>query len=155
MKSKNLKGAVLKIDLSKAYYKESWLYIHMILTHLGFGIGFIRWIIIYITTVSFLVLINRETSPFFHAKRGLRQDFPLFLLVVEGSRNTRKEAKRQGTLKGIHISPNLFITHLLFMDDVLIFCSGSVRDAHTLREILDLFSKATGMEVTYHSSIKG
>ena len=50
-------------------------------------------------------------------------------------------------MKGIQVAPNFFITHLLFVDDVLIFCFGSVRDVVTLGEILDLFSKATGMEV--------
>ena len=57
MKSRNLKGAILKIDLSKAYDKVSWLYIHMLLIHLGFRIAFVRWIMSCITTVSFSVLI--------------------------------------------------------------------------------------------------
>ena len=151
MKTKNLKGTVLKIDLSKAYDRVSWLYIRMLLTHLGFGIGFIRWIMSCITTVSFSVLLNGAASPFFHAERGLHQGYPLspllFLLVAEGLSRALKAAKRQGSLKGIQVAPNFFITHLLFVDDVLIFCSGSVRDVVTLGEILDLFSKATGMEV--------
>lgn len=141
----------MKIDLSKAYDKVIYLYIRMILTHLGFGIGFIMWIMSCITTVSFSMLINGVTSPFFHVERGFFQGFHLspllFLLVAKGLSNALKEVKRQGTLKGIQISPNLFITHLLFVDDVLIFCYGLVRDSHTLREILDLFSKLTGMEV--------
>ena len=77
MKTQNLKGAILKIDLSKAYDKVSWLYIHMLLIHLGFGIAFSRWIISCVTTVSFSVLINGVASPFFHAERGPRQGFPL------------------------------------------------------------------------------
>ena len=44
MKTKNIKGAIIKIDLSKAYDKVSWLYIHMLMNHLGFGIAFIKWI---------------------------------------------------------------------------------------------------------------
>ena len=71
MKTKNIKGAILKIDLSKAYDKVSWLYIRMLLIHLGFGISFIRWIMNCITTVSFSVLINGVASPFFHAERDL------------------------------------------------------------------------------------
>ena len=88
MKTKNLKGAILKIDLVKAYDKVSWIYIHMLLAHLGFCIGFIRWIMSCITIVSFSVLINGVASPFFHAERGLRQGCPLspllFLLVAKG-----------------------------------------------------------------------
>ena len=44
LKSRNIKGAILKIDLSKAYDKVSWIYLRLLLTHLGFGINFIRWI---------------------------------------------------------------------------------------------------------------
>jgi len=86
IKTKKLKGEILKIDLSKAYDKVSWLYIRLLLTHLGFDIGFIRWIMSCITTISFFVLINEATSPFFHSERGIRQGFPLssllFLLVA-------------------------------------------------------------------------
>ena len=48
MKAKKIKGAILKIDLYKAYNKVRWLYIRILLTHLGFGITFIRWIMSYI-----------------------------------------------------------------------------------------------------------
>ena len=39
------------------------------------------------------------------------------------------------------------ITHLLFMDDVLIFCSGNVHDVDTISNILGLFPSVTGMEI--------
>jgi hypothetical protein len=69
-----------------------------------------------ITTVSFSVLINGATSPFFHVARGLRQGFPLspllFLLVAEGLSIDIKEAKSQGRLQGIQISQTFSITHL-------------------------------------------
>lgn len=41
-KVKNLKGMILKINLSKTYDRTSWLYIEMLLTHLGFHISFIN-----------------------------------------------------------------------------------------------------------------
>lgn len=73
---------------------------------------------------------------FFHAERGLRQGCPLshllFLLVVEGLSIAIEEVKRQGEFQGITISQNLQITHLLFVDDVLIFCNGSCEDADKL-----------------------
>src|SRR5713101_6210886 len=102
MKTRKIKGEILKIDLSKAYDKVSWLYIHMLLIHLGFEIAFFRWIMSCITTVSFSVLINGAVTPFFHAERGLRQGFPLspllFLLVTEGLSLLLKKEHSDGNL---------------------------------------------------------
>jgi hypothetical protein len=44
------------------------------------------------------------------------------------------------------------LTHLLFVDDVLLFSGGSRREAETLRDILSLFSKATGMQINDRKS---
>ena len=38
------------------------------------------------------------------------------------------------------------------MDDVLIFCSGCRRETLALKDILDLFSKATGMDINERKS---
>jgi hypothetical protein len=43
------------------------------------------------------------------------------MLVVEGLRRALADAKRQGDFKGISISPALQITHLHFVDDVIIY----------------------------------
>lgn len=72
IKTQKKKGAVLKIDLSKAYDRVSWLYVRLLLTHLGFGLPFVNWIMSCITLVSFAILINGAASPFFQATRGLR-----------------------------------------------------------------------------------
>jgi len=156
MKVKNIKGAIFKIHLAKAFDKVSWLYLQLILTHLGFDIAFIRWILSCITTISFSVLINGAASPFFHAERGLRQGFPLspllFLLVAEGLSRALKEAIRLGNFTGLQLAQNLHISHLLFVDDILIFCSGSVRDLCALDHILKLFSKETGMDINVGKS---
>ena len=105
MKVKNIKGAIFKIDLAKACDKVSWLYIRLLLTHLGFDIAFIRWIMSCITTVSFSILINGAASPFLHVECELRQGFPfsplLFLLVAEGLNRSIKEAIRLGNFTGL------------------------------------------------------
>ena len=88
LKTLNLKGSVIKIDLSKSYDHVNWIYIGMFITHLGFNYNFIKWIMSYISYVSFAVVINGEASNFFHSERGLGHGCPLspllFLLVVEG-----------------------------------------------------------------------
>jgi hypothetical protein len=81
-----------------------------------------------ITSTSFAVLINGSASPFFHVERGLHQGCPLspllFLLVVEGLNRALEAAKTSGEFQGISISPTLKLTHLLFVDDVLLFYNG-------------------------------
>lgn len=156
IKTKNLRGVVLKIDLSKAYDRVNWLYIHLLLTHMGFHIDFIRWVMSCMTSVSFAILINGVASPFFHAERGLRQGCPLspliFLLVVEGLSHFIIKAKNEGEFRGIDISPGLSITHFLFVDGILIFCDGSHRRLHWLADNIDLFHRATGMMINMEKS---
>jgi len=100
MKSKNLKGAILKIDLAKDFDRVSWNYIKMILTHLGFPPPFINWIMCCITMTSFSALINVSSSYFFHEEHGLRQDCPLspllFLILMEGLSRLIASAKQDG-----------------------------------------------------------
>eukprot|EP00253_Pinus_taeda_P027180 PITA_27180 len=148
--SKHLRAILLKIDLSKAFDRVSWLYLKMILIHLGFPHAFITWIMACITTPSFSILINGSASDFFHSDRGLRQGCPLspllFLLVMEGLSRLMESAKRSGEIGGLRISDLCSITHLLFVDDVLILLNGSVRDSRAFAKILHLFSSATGMK---------
>eukprot|EP00253_Pinus_taeda_P001601 PITA_01601 len=129
VKQQNKKGAVLKIDLSKAFDRINWIYIWLLLIHLGFKVDFISWIMGCITNVSYAILINGTTTPFFKGQRGLRQGCPLspllFLLVAEGLRQLIQKAKREGKVRGIEVAFNLNISHLLFVDDILVFINGA------------------------------
>lgn len=77
--TKRLKSILLKIDLSKAFDRVSWLYIKMILIHLGFPHPLINWIMACITSPTYSILLNGAASHFFHSERGLRQGYPLSL----------------------------------------------------------------------------
>eukprot|EP00253_Pinus_taeda_P021761 PITA_21761 len=150
IKQKKKKWSILKIDLSKAYDRINWLYLRLLLTHLGFNYSFISWIMGCIANVSFVVLTNGATSPFFKSQRGLRQGCPLspllFLLMAEGLNRLIHKAKRTDKIKGIEVAINLYITHLLFVDDILIFSNGSFNELKEFKNIFDLFVKATGMQ---------
>jgi hypothetical protein len=65
------------------------------------------------------------------------------LLVAEGLSRAIGDAKARGEFQGISISQNLRITHLLFVDDVLLFCCGRRGDAKKLSQILEVFGRAT------------
>lgn len=135
---------MLRIDLSKDFDKVSWIYLWMLLTHLDFPLVFIRWIMCCITLVSFAILINRSTSHTFWAEIGLRQGFPLspllFLLVMEVLSRRVASKKAIGNLKGLKITYQCSLSHLLFVDDILILLDGSIQDIITFTTILRLFS---------------
>lgn len=109
-----------------------------------------------ILTPSYSLLINGSASPFFHAKRGLRQGCPLspllFLLVMECLSRLIYHEKQNGRLSGLNITDQCFLTHLLFVDDVLIFLDGSIRDSTTLDKILAIFYRSTGMMANHTKS---
>jgi hypothetical protein len=143
MKSRKLKVVVVKIDLSKSYDRLNWIYIQMMLIHLGFGVAFTNWVMGCLTTVSFSILINGFASSFFKVDRDVIHGFPLspllFLLVDKFLSRFLNEAKTTGKFRGINISSGLHISHLLFVDDILIFCDGSRRDTENLCDGLTLF----------------
>ena len=101
---------------------------------------------------------NGAASPFFSSGRGLRQGCPLspllflLLLVAEGLSRALISAINMADFQGIKTSLDLRITHLLFMDDVLILSSGRKRDVETLATILQLFQDATGMIINSQKS---
>lgn len=66
---------------------------------------------------------------------------------MEGLSRLITSAKRSGNISGLKIMENFDLTHLLFVDDILIFINESVRDTTSLNEILHLFCSATGMEI--------
>jgi len=50
------------------------------------------------------------------------------------------------------VAINLKITHLLFVDDILLFSNGRRNKSHELKRILDLFLKATSLQVNKEKS---
>ena len=74
------------------------------------------------------------------------------MLVVEGLNRALLDEKRRGHLEGIRVAPNLNITHLLFVDDILIFFNGSLMEAEKLSKIPFLFCKATKMHINSRKS---
>lgn len=71
---------------------------------------------------------------------------------MEGLSKLIDSEKRTRRLRGLKIIDHFTLTHLLFMEDILIFLSGSVHDIITLKESLKLFSIATGMEINREKS---
>jgi hypothetical protein len=77
------------------------------------------------------VLINGSPTNFFKIHRGLRQGGPLsplmFFLVIDFLSRQIKKVVSKGSFKGIKIVVDTFISHLLFVDDVLILGNDNLK----------------------------
>ena len=69
----------------------------------------------------------------------------LFLVVAEGLSRALISAKNIGIYRGISFGNNISLTHVLFVDDIVMITDGSAQSLSNLYEILMDFTKATGM----------
>ena len=111
-----------KIDISKAYDRIRWSYLHYVMVQIGFDIKWVRWIMMCVSTVSYNVALNGIEFGIINPKRGLRQGDPLspylFILCAEVLVSLLKNAEARGLLHGCKVSLGApTISHLLFADD--------------------------------------
>jgi hypothetical protein len=110
-----------------------------------------------VTTISLVVLINEVGSSFFKPAKGLRHGFPLspylFFLVAYNLSRAIAKAIRVNSFQGIHLGCHERLTHLLFVDDVHIFCFCANVEGRILNDILVLFYEATRMLINVDKSV--
>ena len=88
----------------------------------------------------------------YSSSRVLRQGCPLspllFLLAIKYLSQMVSEAKLKVNFTGIKISSSLKITHLIFVDDVIIFGVGNIDEWKSLHDIFNIFFSALGMDIS-------
>ena len=121
----------------------------MILIQVGFGIQVTKWTMSCVTSPTYVVLINGETTDFFRSGHGLRQGCPLslllFIMVMEGLNLLLKRRKEENKLSGIKVSSLINILHLFFVDDVLILTKVNLQEWREIDKLIILFCKAIGL----------
>ena len=101
--------------------------------------------------VSYFVLVNGEPREMIFPPRGIRQGDPLspfLFLCTEGLNGLIKKAKLQGDIHGYSLcrrGPKL--THLLFVDDRLLFCRTTMEECEKVMDILNMYEEALGQKV--------
>ncbi|GAU37233.1 hypothetical protein TSUD_375350 [Trifolium subterraneum] len=131
-KTKGRRGELtLKIDISKAYDKVDWVFLRGVMTKMGFTNVWIRWVMMCVSSVNYLVWMNSNRVGPILPGRGLRQGDPLspylFILVTECLTALIHQAVGRGYLQGVKIcrgAPE--VSHLLFADDCFLFCRANV-----------------------------
>ena len=100
---------------------------------MGFGLKWRGWIKACVTSVRFSILVNGSPEGFFGSSRGLRQGDPLsqflFLLIMEVLSRILKKTEENNLIRGFHVGAvnvvGVRISHLLFADDIILFCDAS------------------------------
>jgi hypothetical protein len=87
---------------------------------------------------------------------GLRKGCPLssllFLVVIEGISRAIQKQVMEKNVKGIVVARGLNITHLMFVDGVILFGSGNFEEWEEFKEVMDLFCKVAEMAFSPHKS---
>ncbi|KAJ7009360.1 hypothetical protein NC653_000125 [Populus alba x Populus x berolinensis] len=146
----------LKIDLKKAFDTISWQFILKGLQCIGIPVRMINWINACISSAFFSMGLNGSLHGFFPSSRGLRQGDPLppylFVIAMEGL---------GGILKGVAQVPGFqfhwrcklnSITHLAFVDDLMVFCHADLASVELIRGALKSFSSISGLIINHNKS---
>lgn len=140
----------LKLDMSKVYDKVEWSFIKAIMVRLGFVE---KWIMYCISIVSYFCVINGEPLGYFTLEIGLCQGdsfyLYLFLLCFEGLYRLLHKKEHCYHILGVSVcraTPT--ISHLIFIDDSLIFYKTSLhrigfvesrKSSTSMRRLLDIW----------------
>ena len=137
----------LKVDISKAFDTLDWNFLVMVLHNFGFQSNFINWILAILQSPRLSILVNGKAVGFFSSSRGVRQGDPLspllFCLAEEVLSRALSASVQRGKITHISCCRGTVIpTHVLYADDILIFCTGLKSN---IRELLNIFHKYSGV----------
>jgi len=141
----------IKHDMGKAYDPVEWVFLEFVMGRLGFSNQWITWIMAYVRSVSYSVLVNGCPVGEIIPTRGIRQGDPispyLFLICAETLSSLLLQAEHNGVIFGVPTSnrgPKL--NHLFFTDDSLIFCNANPMEWRKILQILSIYEAGLGSE---------
>lgn len=158
LKTRGVKGwMAVKLDVSKAYDRMEWRFLDKMMDRMGFSQRWRGLVMQCVTSVSYRFLLNGKPTPAIKPSRGLRQGDPispyLFILCSEALSELLREAEEKKRITGLKVCRGAPpISHLLFADDSFSFCQAHVREAHTLKAILNEYESASGQAINYSKS---
>ena len=140
-----------KLDIRKAFDTLNWAFILQLLATMNFPEKFIKWIKVCITSCMYSIKVNAALEGYFAAAAGIRQGDPispyLFVLAMEAL-NVCFTKVIVGSKFSYHWRcGDLKLTHLVFADDLLLFCKGNQPSIALLLEAINLFSSISGLKL--------
>lgn len=148
----------LKIDIKKAFDTMDWKFLLKVLQSFGFDSKFFYWINNILHSAKLSIGVNGKSIGYFSCKRGVRQGDPLspllFCIADVLSRGITKLVQ-DGNLQHM-AGPRGFHTpsHVLYADDIMIFCRGSRRNLSNLMALFRAYGEASGQMVSLNSTLE-
>ncbi|XP_073362950.1 uncharacterized protein [Aegilops tauschii subsp. strangulata] len=149
-KAKKNQHCALKLDMTKAYDKVEWAYLKDIMLKLGVKEKWVEIVMGMVSSVKFSVLFNGKKLEQFKPSCGIRQGDPIspymFLIAAEGLSCLLKSKSKSSNLHGLQVAPSAPpVSHLLFVDDSLLFFKANGMGANEVNQVLDAYCQATGI----------
>lgn len=142
-------GCLLKIDIRKAFDSVQWDFLQEMLTELMFPQKFIDLVMSCVTTPWFSLVTNGNTHGFFPGMQGLRQGDPispfLFVICMEYLSRLLKYAGGQAGYQYHYRCKGLKLNHLVFADDLILFCKGDKHSVMLNMRALATFANTSGL----------
>ncbi|XP_057774946.1 uncharacterized protein LOC130993927 [Salvia miltiorrhiza] len=138
--------STIKVDIVNAVLRAN-----------NFHENFIRWISIIFSSARISILYNGNLSGYFACSRGVRQGDPLSPILFGIAEDVLSHLFIN-CVNSRHLQPMSFSrtcnfpTHLLYADDILIFCKASHKNARKIKEILDYYGSLSGQVCSVEKS---
>uniref|UniRef100_A0A0A9D5M0 Reverse transcriptase domain-containing protein n=1 Tax=Arundo donax TaxID=35708 RepID=A0A0A9D5M0_ARUDO len=125
---------------------------------MGFNNLWVNWVMLCVSSVSYLIKVNNEYTSQIVPQRGLRQGDPfslyLFMLCVEGLSALLQKAEENGKIEGIRVARDAQkLNHLFFADDSLVLMKAKQEDAVELKCILEVYERVSGQVINKGKSL--
>ena len=109
---------------------------------MGFGNQWTNWIEMCLHA-TFSLNINGESTTSFSSSNGVRQGDPLspylFLVAMQALSAMFKQAEQNDELDPMACG-TIAVSHIMFVDDLMVFLKADTKNARCLKRILDDFS---------------
>lgn len=147
----------LKIDIKKAFDTMDWHFLLKVLQTFGFHNTFCNWVKAILDSAKLSISVNGHSVGYFSCKRGVRQGDPLSPLLFCIAEDVLSRAISKLMDSG-HLSPMASPkgaptpSHVLYADDIMIFCRGTLSNARKLMHIFALYGEASGQVINTQKS---
>jgi hypothetical protein len=148
---------ILKLDFEKAFDMVEYESILLVMKHMGFGDKWLAWIKTILSSATTSVILNGVPGKNIICKRGVRQGDPISPLLFVATAELLQIAINNAWQEGLINLPieNSFgqrFPILQYADDTLLIMPADEEQLHSLKAVLQKFTRSTGLRINYHKS---